>query len=86
MGDTRTGSRTNLLHEPSSQKDRPTFVTVTLDPFFSGQTEKPGELRGRRRSAAAPVSREERAFPLPPPAQRAKRLDEKKREGLPSPL
>ena len=87
MGDTRTGSRTNLLHAPSGQKDRPPpFVTVTLHPFFSGQTEKPGELRGRWKSVATPRPQGEPSIPHAPSGTEGETAGRKKREGLPSPL
>ena len=51
-GHPKADGATSTLHAASSQKVAPPFVTVTLHPFFSGQTEKRGELRGRWRSAA----------------------------------
>jgi hypothetical protein len=77
--------RTFSMRPPTRRTALPPFVTVTLHPLFSGQTEKPGELRGRWKSVATPRPQGEPSIPHAPSGTEGETAGRKKGEGLPSP-
>lgn len=61
-------------------------VTVTLHPFFSGQTEKPGELRADGDQRQHSDLQGEPSIPPAPSGTEGETAGRKKGDGLPSPL